>query len=53
MTLNQSLLTAIFCMTVVFVVLIVIWALLRLFSALIIFIESKKKQSDTNSNLKI
>lgn len=35
MTLSQSILTAVFCIAIVFTVLAVLWALIRLFSVII------------------
>ncbi len=43
MSIFQSILTALFCMSVVFSVLVILWAILRLFSTFIQFIEKQKK----------
>ncbi|MFV0344096.1 MAG: OadG family protein [Anaerocolumna sp.] len=49
---SRSILTALFCMIVVFGVLILLWAILRLFSTFIAFVENHGKNStDKNSNL--
>lgn len=45
LTLAESLLYALFCMVVVFVVLGVLWALIRVFSILIGFIEKLSNKS--------
>ncbi len=45
MTLSESLLIALFCMAVVFSVLGILWAVIRLFSATIMTIEKKKEKS--------
>lgn len=43
MSIFQSILTALFCMLVVFAVLVILWAILRLFSTFIQLIEKQKK----------
>ncbi len=50
MPLSDSIPTALFCMAVVFSVLILLWAIIRIFSLLIILIEKMnlKKQAKTN-----
>ncbi len=45
MSVAESVLVALFCMLVVFVVLGVLWALIRLFSMIIQAIEKKKDNS--------
>ncbi len=44
MQVAQSILVAIFCMAVVFAVLGVLWAIIRIFSMLITIIEKKIRQ---------
>lgn len=46
MTFGQSVLTALFCMTVVFAVLIILNIFVRIFSTLIGFVERKKLNTD-------
>lgn len=48
MTLSESVLVALFCMSVVFAVLIILWALIRLFSSAIQLIEKKNLSSTKN-----
>jgi len=53
MSLSVSILTALFCMVVVFVVLGILWAIIRLFSSFIRVIEKKseeKSYSGSNPN---
>lgn len=45
MSISESLLVAIFCITIVFIVLISLFAIIRLFS-LVLYIASKKKQTN-------
>lgn len=50
MSFAQSILTALFCMLVVFAVLVVLWGILRLFSVFIRFLEGRSnKSTDKNS----
>jgi Na+-transporting methylmalonyl-CoA/oxaloacetate decarboxylase gamma subunit len=50
MSLSDSLLTALFCMAVVFAVLGILWAIIRLFSSLIRAIEKTNEKSSTGGN---
>jgi Na+-transporting methylmalonyl-CoA/oxaloacetate decarboxylase gamma subunit len=52
MSLSASILVAFFCMAVVFTVLCVLWALIRLFSSLIRFIEKSKENKSLGQSLK-
>ena len=45
MSFTQSIFTALFCMVVVFTVLVVLWAILRIFSAIIQFIEKQRNHT--------
>jgi Na+-transporting methylmalonyl-CoA/oxaloacetate decarboxylase gamma subunit len=45
MSLPESILTALFCMLVVFAVLGILWAIIRVFSLLINLIEKKNKNT--------
>ena len=45
MSFFESLSIALFCITVVFSVLVILWGLVRLFSAFIQFIESRREQT--------
>ena len=45
MTLSESILIAIFCMAVVFTVLGMLWAIIRLFSIIILAIEHRKEKT--------
>lgn len=45
MSFTQSIFTALFCMVVVFAVLVVLWAILRIFSVIIRFIEMQRNHT--------
>ena len=45
MSFAQSVITALFCMAVVFMVLVALWAVLRLFSVSIRFMEKRKSHT--------
>ncbi|MDF2566784.1 MAG: hypothetical protein K0R90_240 [Oscillospiraceae bacterium] len=49
MSISQGILTALFCMVVVFAVLVILWAVIRSFSALIRLIERKNSNLQDNS----
>lgn len=50
MNMAQSILVALICISVVFIVLIVLWGLIRLFSIIVMAAEkSKKKLNETNN----
>ncbi len=46
MSLMESILVALFCMAVVFIVLGMLWAILRLFSIAVLILEKRKKSAD-------
>ena len=48
MSISQSLLIGLFCMFVVFVVLIALWAVIRLFSVVIMRLEARREQPDVH-----
>jgi Na+-transporting methylmalonyl-CoA/oxaloacetate decarboxylase gamma subunit len=48
MSFSQSILVALFCIAVVFVVLGVLWAIIRIFSLIINFIENNHEQKAKN-----
>lgn len=50
MSFAQSIFTALFCMSVVFAVLVVLWAILRVFSVIIGFMEKRKNHTVLNNN---
>jgi Na+-transporting methylmalonyl-CoA/oxaloacetate decarboxylase gamma subunit len=50
MSLPESILTALFCIAVVFAVLGILWAIIRLFSSLIQVIEKKNDKSSNGAN---
>jgi Na+-transporting methylmalonyl-CoA/oxaloacetate decarboxylase gamma subunit len=50
MALSESILIAIFCMAVVFSVLIMLWGIIRAFSAIINMLENKNDRNSTESN---
>lgn len=45
MSISESILVALFCMLVVFSVLVILWALIRLFSSVIQLIEKNNEKS--------
>ncbi len=49
MSFIESVLVALFCMAVVFVVLGMLWAILRLFSSAVRLLESRNHSADTDS----
>lgn len=50
MLLSESILTALFCMAVVFAVLGILWAMIRIFSSFIGMIENKHGKDTTNAS---
>ncbi len=52
MPLSQSVFTAIFVMAVVFAVLVALWTIIRMFSALIRYLERQGKQANAVNNLR-
>lgn len=48
MSITQSILVAIFCMAVVFTVLGLLWAIIRIFSLFIIMIEKRRGKEGNN-----
>ncbi|MDF2942570.1 MAG: hypothetical protein K0S01_1428 [Herbinix sp.] len=52
MSISESILTALFCMIVVFAVLGVLWAIIRLFSSIILIIEKTKEKRSSRTNPK-
>lgn len=50
MSFAQSIFTALFCMLVVFAVLVVLWAIVRVFSVIIRFMENRKNPTVLNKN---
>ncbi len=52
MSLYDSILTALFCMAVVFAVLAILWAIIRLFSSIIRVIEKRNEKSSLGANPK-
>ncbi|WP_442871705.1 OadG family protein [Anaerocolumna sp. MB42-C2] len=50
MSLSESILIALFCMAVVFSVLCMLWAIIRVFSLIIINIEKRNEKSSTDAN---
>ena len=49
MELSESILTALFCMAVVFTTLSLLWAIIRLFSIIIRMIERPKKKDPSET----
>ncbi|QHQ60526.1 hypothetical protein Ana3638_06880 [Anaerocolumna sedimenticola] len=49
MALYESILIALFCMSVVFAVLGMLWAIIRIFSLIIVSIEKRNEKSSTDA----